>query len=393
MGQSSWSLPWVDGEGLVSATATAYAPGLTVTAFTRHRVRRVLPISGEVRVAVGDLVGARDVVAQTFIPGDITPLNLSKLLSLPPEEVPGCMLKKEGEPVAAGDVLARTKGIFGRFKQDYVSTVSGTVESISGVTGLVIVRGAPLPVGVKAYLAGRVVEVLPGEGCVIDAPVALVQGIFGVGGEAFGTLKMACAEHDQELSADLITHDMSGCVVVGGARMTLQAIDRARSIGAVAIVSGGLDDADLEKFLGYNLGVAITGSEKLGITVIVTEGFGEIAMAKRTFSLLATHDRADVAVNGTTQIRAGVIRPEIVIPLDRDAIGGPQSEGAGSVLRIGTPVRVIRDPYFGVLGTVTALPAEPHILESGSRARVLEVTFESGQGVIIPRANVEIIEG
>ena len=174
--------------------------------------------------------------------------------------------------------------------------------------------------------------------------------------------------------------------------MTLEAIDRARAVGAVAIISGGLDDADLEKFLGYNLGVAITGSEKLGITVIVTEGFGEIAMARRTFALLAKHQGADVAVNGTTQIRAGVIRPEIVIPLERESREGATHERTGSLLRIGAPVRVIRDPYFGVLGTVSALPAEPHVLESGSRARVLEVTFESGEGVIIPRANVEIIE-
>lgn len=376
----------------MSTTATAYAPGLTVTAHTRHRVRRVLPIRGDVLVSVGDVVGARDVVAQSFIPGDITPLNLSKLLSLQPADVPACMLKKEGEQIAPGDVLARTKGIFGRFKQDYISTISGTLESISGVTGLVIVRGTPLPVGVRAYLRGRVEEVLPGEGCVIAAPVALIQGIFGVGGEAFGTLKLACQAHDQELSASLITPDMAGCVIVGGARMTLAAIERARSVGAVAIVSGGLDDADLEKFLGYNLGVAITGSEKLGITVIVTEGFGEISMARRTFALLAAHEGADVACNGTTQIRAGVIRPEIVVPLASDPGEGSPAARTGSLLRIGAPVRVIRDPYFGVLGSVSALPAEPQVLASGSRARVLQVTFESGEGAIIPRANVEIIE-
>ena len=112
---------------------------------------------------------------------------------------------------------------------------------------------------------------------------------------------------------------MKGCVVVGGARMTLEAIERARSVGAAAIVSGGIDDADLETFLGYNLGVAITGSEKIGLTVIITEGFGEIAMAERTFALLAKHQGADVAVNGATQIRAGVMRPEMVIPLEAGA--------------------------------------------------------------------------
>jgi hypothetical protein len=56
------------------------------------------------------------------------------------------------------------------------------------------------------------------------------------------------------------------------------------------------------------------------------------------------------------------------------------------------PVRIIRDPYFGLIGAVSALPPEPRVLESGSRARVLEVRFTDGEAVIIPRANVELIE-
>ena len=376
----------------MSTTAAAYAPGLTVTPSIRHRVRRLLPISGDVLVAVGDSVASREVVARTFIPGDVFPLNLSKLLSMPPAEVPAAMLLREGDAVTPGTTLARTKGIFGRFRKDYVATVTGTLESVSGVTGQVIVRGAPRPVEVKAYLAGRVEEVVPSEGCVIESTVALVQGIFGLGGEAYGTLRLACRSHEDALTADRITADMTGCVVVGGARMTLDAIHRAREVGAVAIVSGGLDDADLEQFLGYNLGVAITGSEALGLTVIVTEGFGDIAMARRTHALLASHEGDDVSVNGTTQIRAGVIRPEIVMPLAAATAQGPVAGTVASVLRVGAPVRVIRDPYFGRLGTVSALPHEPHVLGSGSRARVVEVTFDSGEGAIIPRANVEIIE-
>ncbi len=100
------------------------------------------------------------------MPGDITPLNLAKLLSMPPADVPECMLKKEGERIEPGDVLARTKGIFGKFRTEYTSQVAGTIESISAVTGQVIVRGAPLPVQVKAYLAGRSSRSFRSEGCV-----------------------------------------------------------------------------------------------------------------------------------------------------------------------------------------------------------------------------------
>jgi hypothetical protein len=374
--------------------ATAYAPGLLVSPRTRHRVRRILPIPGEVLVRVGDRVEAQQVVAQTFIPGPVTPINISKMLSMPALDVPGSMLKQVGERVAVGDLLARSKGIFGFFRQDYAATTSGTIESISEVTGQIILRGEPLPVSVKSYVSGRVDEVMPGEGCVVDAEVAMVQGIFGVGGEAYGRLRMACPSNDTMLTEDRITSDMAGCIVVGGARMTLGAIERARAAGVAAIVSGGLDDADLDALLGYTLGVAVTGSEKLGITVIITEGFGDIAMATRTYRLLASHEGATVSVNGTTQIRAGVIRPEVLVPLDaaRASEDAPAAPG-GAVLDVGVPVRAIRDPYFGRLGTVAALPSEPRVLESGSKARVVEVAFESGERAVLPRANVEILEG
>ncbi len=371
----------------------AYTPGLKVVEAMRYIARRLLPIPGSVLVKSGDLVDARQVVAEAYMPGDITPLNLAKLLSMPPADVPDCMLKKEGDRIEAGEALARTKGIFGKFRTEYKSDAAGTIESISAVTGQVILRGAPLPVQVKAYLSGRVVEVLSGEGCAIEADVTFVQGIFGIGGETYGPIRMACRRHDQALTDDVITADMSGCVVVGGARITVQAIEKARKVGAAAVVAGGIDDADLEAFLGYNLGVAITGSERVGLTIVITEGFGDIAMAQRTFDLLASREGDDAAVNGTTQIRAGVMRPEIVIPLRADRRAGDASTIVEGRLAIGAPVRVIRDPYFGLIGRVTALPPEPQTLQSGSKARVLEVTFESGEGAIIPRANVELIEG
>jgi len=374
--------------------AHAYTPGLKVTDRETHRCRRTLPIPGDVLVKADDTVEARDVVAETFMPGDVTPLNIANLLSLPPGDVPECMLKKEGERIEIGEPMARSQGIFGFFKKEFAPKVAGTIESISSVTGQVIIRGEPLPVRVLAYLKGRVIEVVPREGVVIEAEVSFIQGIFGVGGETFGPIRLACQDHQQELTEDLIKPDMKGAVVIGGARMTVEAVRRAIDIGAAAVVSGGIDDEDLKGILGYDLGVAITGSEDLGVTVIVTEGFGEIAMAERTFKLLSRHEGDEAAVNGATQIRAGVMRPEIIIPLS----GAEETHRADvahspGVLEIGTPVRVIRDPYFGLIGSVSGLPPEPKILESGSRARVLEVKFETGRIVTIPRANVELIEG
>ncbi len=375
----------------------AYTPGLKVTHRTLLRRRRILPIEGEVLVKIGDKVAARDIVALTRLPGPITPVNVANTLSISPGDLPAAMLVNPGDTVAAGQILARSKGIFGWFQKECTSPSAGVVESISRVTGQVMLRGAPLPLQMRAYLSGTVIDVVEKEGATIEAEGALVQGIFGIGGEAFGPIRMACRHANQDLTADLITSPMRGAVVVGGRRVTADALGRGVEVEVSAIVTGGIDDQDLRDFLGYDLGAATTGSEKVGLTLIVTEGFGEIAMAARTFALLSSRAGSDAAANGATQIRAGVLRPEVVIPLaaaetaakTSPAIGG---EANGHVLRPGVPVRIIRDPYFGIIGTAVSLPEKPQVLGSGSKARVLEVQLPSGEKVFVPRANVELIE-
>ena len=378
--------------------AKAFTPGLTVSARATYRARRLLPVDGEVTVRTGDRVSADDVVAQTFMEGDVFPMKVATMLGASPRDLPGLMLLGVGQEVRAGDPIARSKGMFGLFRTEVRSTATGTVESVSDATGMVIVRGPKSPIAVRAFVGGTVVEVLPREGAVVENVVALVQGIFGIGGETSGPVAMACASPTEELDADAITPAMRGAVVVGGARMTAAAIAKAREVGAHAVISGGIDDQDLRDVLGHDIGVAVTGSERIGITLVITEGFGEIAMAARTFALLASHAGRAARVNGATQSRAGVMRPELVIPLDAAAAGaGAPAMSAGGatagVLEVGTPVRVIRDPHFGVLGTVAALPEQPAVLGSGSKARVLEVAVAGGQRITVPRANVELIEG
>ena len=247
---------------------------------------------------------------------------------------------------------------------------------------------------VVAYLSGTVIDVIPREGVVLEADVAVIQGIFGVGGEAFGRLCLVTKSPDEDLTEFVIHHEHRGCILVGGRRVTGDAVRRAIEVGASAIIAGGIDDHDLREILGYDLGVAVTGTEKLGTTVIVTEGFGDIAMARRTFDLLASHDGHEASVNGATQIRAGVMRPEIVIPLQEPLPAGARDSGrVAGALNVGSSVRVIREPYFGALGQVTRLPHEQVLLESESFARVVEVKLANGSDVMVPRANVELIEG
>ncbi len=355
-----------------------------------RRIRR-LPIKGEVLVAVGERVAPGTVVARAQLPGILQTIRMSERLGIEPGEVPSAVLVKAGDAVEREQLLAETKGLFGRlFKQRVVSDVAGTVEEVSDVTGSILVREPPTPVDVDAYLDGVVAEIMPGEGAVVETRGAMVQGIFGVGGERQGTIRVAVQTSDVLLGDDHIRQDDRGRILVGGSGMTYEAIVRAAEVGVVGLVAGGLRDGDLVRYLGYDIGVAITGDEAIPLSIVVTEGFGFLAMADRTFELLRSLEGKAASLNGATQIRAGVIRPEIVVPL-QDSSGAP--EPGAFEMRVGASIRCIREPYFGRLGTVTELPATLVTLESGTEVRVLRARLENGEEATVPRANVEIVAG
>ncbi|MCK4312551.1 MAG: hypothetical protein KAW88_07435, partial [Candidatus Cloacimonetes bacterium] len=169
-------------------------------------------------------------------------------------------------------------------------------------------------------------------------------------------------------------------------------VKKAQQAGVSGIITGGIDDHDLKKLLGYNIGVAITGHEEVGLTIVVTEGFGKINMAGKTFELLKRFDGHKASIHGITQIRAGVMRPEIVIPIEFKEEELKEPEVKITTLEIGTTIRVIRQPNFGLIGKVTGLPEKLTKVESESLVRILEAELENGGKVIIPRANVEVIE-
>ena len=374
--------------------AHSYTPGLTVTERTTVRRRRMLSLPGTVLVATGEVVRANQTVARAELPGKVYPLNLANQLGVAPDEIQEYLVKKAGDRVQKDEILAENKPLIKWLKTEVRSPVTGVMESASTITGQVLLREPPRLLEVLGYVDGRIVEVIPLQGVVVETDCSLVQGIFGIGGETRGEIVIAVTSPDEALTPRHLTVDMKGKVVVGGSFISSDALTRAKEVGVAGLVIGGIHDKDLRALLGYDLGVAITGTEQVGFTLILTEGFGAIPMAGKTFALLSAHAGQAASISGATQIRAGVIRPEIIIPQSAaEAVQNsgtlPQREG----IRIGDQVRIIRDPLFGKIGEVASLPSDLQKIPTESDVRVMEVRFADGSRTMIPRTNIELIEG
>lgn len=369
--------------------AQAFTPGLQILSNTLVRRIRELPLTGEVDVKVGEMVSSDTIVLRAALPGDLVLVRGPEELGVDAEEFQQLLKVEEGQQIAEGALIAEFRAFFGLLHSVLRSPASGTIEFIAPRTGHIGIRQPPRPMAVKAYVSGKVVAVDKGRSVTVETPAALIQGIFGVGGERVGTLRMLRIEPDAEITPDDIPTDCSGCILVGGARPTIESLRKAAAQGAKGLVTASIDDQCLKSYLGYDLGIALTGDEDVPMTVIITEGFGRLPMSPRVLEVLRQLDGRAASMSGVTQVRAGAVRPELVVP--READGSSRASQEPLVLKEGSRVRLIRFPYFGLFADVLSLPSKPERIATGAVTRVLRARLADGKVITVPRANVELV--
>lgn len=376
--------------------AHAYVPGLKVLKRTVIKKERKLPIEGEVIVNVNDRVKAEDAVAKAFLPGPVDIINAANKLAIDPQELPLFLLKKEGDRVLEGETIIKYSSFFGLFKQEIKSSITGTIESISTSTGQIIIRKDPTPIQTIAFVDGIIEETIPKVGAIVKTYGTYIQGIFGIGREKIGKIKIIAENPYDEINDEKYLKNVEkGDIVVGGSYITKEIIDKLIKLEVVGIITGGIDAETIKDILGYEIGVAVTGTENIPFTLIVTEGFGKISMALKTFNLLKEANNKKASISGATQIRAGVIRPEIIIPfLDEvEDLAKIEDKNISTALEKGAFVRIIREPYFGKIAQITDLPEDPTIIPTESKVRVAKIKIlDTNEEIIYPRANIELIE-
>ena len=108
------------------------------------------------------------------------------------------------------------------------------------------------------------------------------------------------------------------------------------------------------------------------------------------FKLLSTNENRDVSINAESWDRFTGRRPEVIIPL-------PAPEELPMVRETlmytsGQTIRVIGSPYWGKTGRINQLLPAQATISNGLKVEAAEVRLENGDTVLLPLANLEVIE-
>ena len=375
-----------------------------VSANVLVRKERRLPVAGDVLARVGSRVEPDDIVAQALLPDPPVRINVAELLGTRPKGLERRLAKPVGSTLEAGEVII--SGRRGLRALQIKSPVAGTLRTYNDETGEVVIRSPGTMFTLRATIKGLVTGQIPYRGVIIETPAVVVRGVLGLGGEQHGVLKVAVTEETEELLTDRVDARLTYAIVLGGSTISAAALNKAVASEVRAVIVGSMEEAELRAFLGYRdvggwrLGRTgwvfpppspETAGSRPQLTLILTEGLGRIPMNRRAFELLAAHDGEEVAVDGTTRLRDGLTRPEVIVPLAR-ATATPPARTAPAALAAGSTVRLVAPPYVGVVAQVQALAPGRQQIDSGLSVPAAAVVLPNGHRIWVPLVNLELLE-
>jgi hypothetical protein len=370
-----------------------------------YSVERKLPQPGEVMVAPGQRVESDSIVARTLMPGRPELFNLTEFFEDEPTQVAKLLVKKVNEQARQGEAVAVRKGLFGKqFKAPYDAIIS----AFDPATGYLSLTPAPTPFNLDAYIRGTVTATIPGYGVRIDVRASFIRGAFGFGGEKHGVLRVLTTDPNEPIDPAQIEARASHFILLGGSFVRAEALRKAVEMKVRGIICGSIREEELTKFLeyrqretfyrvgsyGWRFPADINGSES-PLTLIVTEGFGQRPMASSTFEMLLAHDGLGLSMNGTSRLRRGWQRPEIILPVSTPGEAGHASTSLNPVdqlPRSGSIVRITNPSYLGAVGMVHTVPPSRRGARPGQLERIAEVVLPNGTRLMLPFADLEVLQ-
>lgn len=359
-------------------------------------IRKQLPVSlGRVNVVVGQEVTPGDILGEGQTQVGFRTIHLTSELGVGPKQAASYLKRKLGQTIFQGELLAERKDLFGLRKKLLISPVDGVVDFIDEEHGNLRLKLIPKPMKVLSGVYGVIDVIDKGNGDIIIRTLAgVVYGILGSGREREGILRVIGSAGDL-ISTKQISEVMRGQIIAGGGLIFPEALQKAASCGVAGVISGGINAGDFKAMAGEVIKSSHKWSD-VGLTLMVTEGFGSVPIGEDAFSILQCHNGKYAFLDGNNNRLILPINDQssmICIRKTRLPVSAYDEswlnmEAVG--LKAGMVVRVVYGSAMGFQGKVETIDKSLTELPSGIKSYMVGVLGKR-QKMRIPYQNLEVI--
>ncbi len=323
----------------------------------QHQFVRPLEQDSQIFVKVNEMVRPETIISSVWRKSGYRTFNLAKMLNTTPEKAENLLERTIGSRVYQGDVIARKKEMMGLREKLFRSPLSGVLVDYDKNTARLTIQYLPTEEKMVSGVFGRISDIVPGKEVKVETHANLIFGAitFGVGRE--GGL-MEVGYPDIPLQADQLSEKCSGKILFGGTKASLDILYKALSLGAKAIITGGIDYQDYLRLRGSRGRL-----EDIGLSVLVTEGIGGGEIYQPIYQLLKESEHRHVFFSSGDG--------SLVIPLPSDAnkVFDDKSRSIGygqirkfTVLKKGDVVRIVVGEEVNEYGRVESTDEDGLVL-------------------------------
>ena len=336
------------------------------------RKERILPVPGRVLARQGQKVGALDVIAETHTAPEHIQLNLSRSLRVSANTADELTQCRAGDNIGVGDIIAGPVGISRRVVR---SPINGMVQA-TGKGKVLIQVDKPL-FELRAGVRGKVVQLIPDFGAVIETRGCQIQGSWGNGLEDYGLMQVKIDSPTDDLTLDQINISLRGSIILGGYCNNPEILHKAADVPVRGLILTSMSSK------------LINDARRMKYPILLLEGFGRLPLNSITYNLLSKNQNREISLLANLFNRFEDQRPEIIIPL-------PVEEVVDEPFRIdkfvkGQKVRINSKPYQAETGIIELLYNDPVTFPSGIRTSAAKINLDKGTSVKVPLNNMEII--
>lgn len=331
-----------------------------------------LPYPGRVLVKENQTVNPADIIAEAEIPGKLIMLDIAKGLGLSPEETKACLIREVDENLEEGDVIAQCEKTLPRL---FRAPKKGKI--ISYHKGQMALATSEEKVVLHAKMTGSVSEIIPEYGAVISVKGSLVQGMWGNGCSASGTLKVLDSAIDSSLETSMLEDLTASFVLMGSTFDDQDFLSACQEKEVSGLILSSLSPDLIESALSVSF------------PVILLHGFGKIPYADDIYESLKSNNSSFVSLNASQRDNLQGQCPEIIIPKVEGNLEKPL--GFRKKLEVGDRVRMISGKAAYQTGKVVEILEMAQAFENDLILPAAIVKLQSLEKIKVPQQNLLII--